>query len=45
MAIEAARAVDALLNDLDAHPARVRALAGWQWIDDTFTRLPAEKAA
>ena len=38
-------AVDALLDDLDAHPARVRSLAGWQWIDDTFTHLPAEKAA
>lgn len=38
-------AVDALLEDLDAHPARVQSLAGWQWITDAFARLPAEKAA
>jgi hypothetical protein len=38
-------AVDALLEELDAHPARVHSLAGWQWITDAFTRLPAEKAA
>lgn len=38
-------AVDALLEDLDAHPARVKSLAGWAWIDDTLARLPAEKAA
>jgi transposase len=39
------RAVDALLDDLDAHPARVQSLAGWQWIADSLARLPAEKAA
>jgi hypothetical protein len=38
-------AVDALLEELDAHPARVRSLAGWAWIDDNLRRLPAEKAA
>lgn len=38
-------AVDALLDDLDAHPERVRSLAGWAWIADTLRRLPAEKAA
>jgi hypothetical protein len=38
-------AVEALLDDLDAHPARVRSLTGWAWIDDAMRRLPAEKAA
>lgn len=38
-------AVDALLDDLDAHPERVRSLAGWRWIDDTLRCLPMEKAA
>lgn len=38
-------AVDAQLKDLDAHPDRVRSLAGWAWIDDALARLPAEKAA
>ena len=38
-------AVDALLDDLDAHPARVQSLAGWAWITDSLRRLPAEKAA
>lgn len=38
-------AVETLLEDLDAHPERVRSLTGWRWIDDALRRLPAEKAA
>jgi len=38
-------AVDALLDELDAHPERVRSLAGWRWIDDNIRRSPVEKAA
>jgi hypothetical protein len=33
-------AVDAFLQELDADPARVRSLAGWQWIQDNLDRLP-----
>ena len=38
-------AVDALLDDLDAHPDRVRSLTDWRWINDAIARLPAGKAA
>ena len=34
-------AVDALLRDLDADPARVQRLAGWTWIHAAFAALPA----
>lgn len=34
-------AVDAFLQELDADPARVRSLAGWDWIQDTLNRLPS----
>jgi hypothetical protein len=33
-------AVNAVLADLDADPARVRSLAGWDWIQDNLDRLP-----
>jgi hypothetical protein len=40
-------AVNAFLDDLDADPARVRSLCGWDWINAAITTLPAslEKAA
>lgn len=38
-------AVDALLEQLDAHPERVRSLTGWHWIADNLPRLPTENAA
>lgn len=33
-------AVRAFLAELDADPARVRRLAGWQWIDEALAALP-----
>ncbi len=33
-------AVHAFLEELDADPARVRSLAGWQWIQDNLDTLP-----
>jgi hypothetical protein len=40
-------AVDAFLDDLDADPARVRSLCGWDWINTAIASLPEplEKAA
>jgi transposase len=40
-------AVQALLHELDADPARVRRLCGWGWITDALDTLPTslEKAA
>jgi DDE superfamily endonuclease len=40
-------AVNAFLDDLDADPARVRSLCGWDWINAAIATLPAslEKAA
>lgn len=38
-------AVEAFLAELDADPARIRSLAGWDWINATIDRLPAEIAA
>ena len=40
-------AVEAFLHELDADPARVRRLCGWNWITDALDTLtvPAEKAA
>ncbi len=34
-------AVDAFLAQLDADPARVQRLAGWDWIAQAFRQLPA----
>lgn len=34
-------AVHAFLEELDADPARVQSLAGWQWIDAALDALPA----
>ena len=33
-------AVNVFLDDLDADPARVRRLCGWNWINAAFTTLP-----
>lgn len=40
-------AVNAFLDDLDADPARVRSLCGWDWINAAIASLPEplEKAA
>lgn len=38
-------AVEAILDDLDAHPERVRSLAAWHWIADAFTALADDIAA
>jgi DDE superfamily endonuclease len=42
-----ADAVEAFLRELDADPARVRSLCGWDWLTDALDALPApqEKAA
>ena len=37
-------AVHAFLTELAADPARVRRLAGWQWIDDALAALPTAHA-
>ncbi len=37
-------AVDAFLQELDADPARVRSLAGWDWIQHNLDRLPSPQA-
>lgn len=34
-------AIDAVLTELDADPAHVRRLTGWDWIDQAFDHLPA----
>lgn len=33
-------AVESFLTDLDANPARVRSLCGWDWITDAINTLP-----
>jgi transposase len=38
-------AVEAILEELDADPERVRRLTGWQWIADTLQQLPQNQAA
>lgn len=38
-------AVEAILAELDADPARVRCLTNWHWIADTTGQLPHEHAA
>ncbi|MBI4506545.1 MAG: transposase [Chloroflexi bacterium] len=42
---EKAAAVETELATWDADPARVRSLAGWDWIDEAVVRLPADHAA
>jgi transposase len=37
-------AVNAFLDELDADPARVRRLCGWDWINDAITSLPTALA-
>jgi len=38
-------AVEAILEELDADPERVKRLVGWHWIADNLHRLPANNAA
>jgi len=38
-------AVEAILEELDADPERVKRLVGWHWIADNLHRLPADNAA
>lgn len=38
-------AVEAILADLDADPARVNRLTGWRWIADALEQLPQDHAA
>lgn len=38
-------AVEAILDELDANPERVKSLTGWYWITDNLQRLPQEYAA
>lgn len=38
-------AVEALLREWDADPARVQRLAGWAWIHTAFAQLPAAGAS
>lgn len=37
--------VEAFLSKFESDPNRVRALAGWDWIEDAIKRLPAHIAA
>jgi hypothetical protein len=38
-------AVEALLDQLDADPERVKRLTGWHWIADALGHLPEDHAA
>jgi len=38
-------AVEAILEELDAHPERVQALTRWRWTADTLAQLPEKHAA
>jgi len=38
-------AVEAILEELHAHPERVQALTHWRWIADTLAQLPEKHAA
>jgi hypothetical protein len=38
-------AVEQFLTELDADPARLRSLAGWAWIQNALSQLPADYAA
>ncbi len=40
---EKVAAVDAILRELDADPARVQRLTGWTWIHAAFAALPAAR--
>jgi hypothetical protein len=42
---EKVAAVNAILGELDAAPARVRSLAGWRWITAALDQLPTQIAA
>jgi hypothetical protein len=42
---EKVAAVAAKLTELEADPARVRSLAGWEWIEAAVQHLPAVQAA
>lgn len=37
-------ALEAVLQELDANPARVQPLAGWAWITRSLDRLSASNA-
>ncbi len=43
--MEIGAAVEAYLTELESNPDCVRGLAGWDWIEDAFQRLPARFAA
>ncbi|GAC1629920.1 MAG: hypothetical protein NVS4B2_12650 [Chloroflexota bacterium] len=38
-------AVETILEDLDADPARVKRLTGWHWIEENLHTLPQDHAA
>jgi hypothetical protein len=38
-------AVEAVLDELDAHPERITSLTNWHWITETFDRLSQNHAA
>ncbi len=38
--LASARAVNSVLDELDADPARVRSLFGWDWINAAIAALP-----
>lgn len=42
---EKVAAVNGVLDDLDAHPDRVRRLTGWEWIDAAIQQLPVDLTA
>lgn len=42
---EKVSAVEAILQDLDADPERVKRLTNWHWIADTLTPCPQDHAA
>ncbi len=42
--VDKVAAVDGVLTDLDADPARVRRLAHWDWIEQAFDCLPASSS-
>ena len=43
--VDKVAAGEAELATLEADPARVRSLAGWEWIDNAVEHLPAVHAA
>ena len=38
-------AVEAILEEFDANPERVKKLTGWHWIVDALHQLPGSRAA